>query len=121
LPQRLSQLKNDSLGTEAVTLGTHIELFWDKKKYKCMLPFNDSNIAIIWSTSQNSHFAAFVALFEEPALVTNVEGDDDDQNPATDQTEPQGEQDDQDDKSRDVPLQIKFFDNQGPVKSRAQA
>jgi hypothetical protein len=33
-----------------MALGKHVELFWDKRKFKWTIPLNESNIAMIWST-----------------------------------------------------------------------
>jgi hypothetical protein len=71
-----------------MALAKHVELFWDKRKFKRTIPLNESNIAMIWSTPGNSWFAAFAAQFDEPVCVTNDDGNYADEGPTPKQHQP---------------------------------
>jgi hypothetical protein len=126
-PQRLSQIKNNSLHPGALALGKHVKLFWDKRKFKRTLPLNHPNIAMIWSAPGNSWFAAFAAQFDEPVCVTDVESEKTVEGPNCEQQQPQDAenkgdtghpqqvQKGKDDNSRNAPLHVEFFDEQTPV------
>jgi hypothetical protein len=65
-----------ALETGTNTTGSHVQLFWGKKKFIHTVPLNDSNIALMWSAPGNKRFPAFAAQFEDPNTVTDDDDDD---------------------------------------------
>ena len=58
-PQTLAQDRKNEHGTGCLTLGRHMELFWDNKRFKRTVPLTATNIGIMYSAPSNKKFYAF--------------------------------------------------------------
>jgi hypothetical protein len=114
-------MRKDLTGTGTITSGTHVELYWGSKYFKCTVPLNDSNIAIFWSTPGTKRFSALVAKIDEPVSITDDEDKEDtdtdpheaNQSESTERTNEDSNNDQEVVNTRNSPLEVNFFDEDG--------